>query len=276
MEFREEEAIEYGVNEAIMISNFRYWITKNKANGKHEHEGRTWKYNSRKAFSEIFKFWSDEQIKRILNSLVSKNIIQKGNFNKAGFDRTKWYSFVDEEKFLSICQNQPMDWVKSTNGLGEINQPIPNSIPNSIPNNINKKKQKKEFVKPTIEEIKTYCEERKNNIDAETFFDFYESKGWVVGKSSMKDWKAAIRTWERNRKKDTAIKPKESKSIYKSYEEILADEKETQKRIKIIEKYGWDAVKDGKILDKYKSEAEQLVAEDLEENEFKVEGLEDW
>lgn len=55
----------------------------------------------------------------------------------------------------------------------------------------------KKFVKPTIEEILTYCRERKNSINAERFFDFYQSKGWRVGNQPMKDWRAAVRTWER-------------------------------------------------------------------------------
>ena len=54
------------------------------------------------------------------------------------------------------------------------------------------------FIPPTVEEVKAYCLERGNNVDAENFVDFYESKGWVVGKSKMKNWKAAVRTWERN------------------------------------------------------------------------------
>ena len=56
----------------------------------------------------------------------------------------------------------------------------------------------KRFVKPTINEIQDYCIERNNNVNAEHFFDYYESNGWKVGKNSMKDWKAAVRTWERS------------------------------------------------------------------------------
>lgn len=52
------------------------------------------------------------------------------------------------------------------------------------------------FVRPTLEEVRAYCSERNNGIDAESFINFYESKGWKVGKNSMKNWKAAIRTWE--------------------------------------------------------------------------------
>lgn len=58
--------------------------------------------------------------------------------------------------------------------------------------------KRKRFEKPTLSEIKQYCIERNNNVNAEHFFDYYESNGWKVGKNSMKDWKAAVRTWERS------------------------------------------------------------------------------
>jgi len=54
------------------------------------------------------------------------------------------------------------------------------------------------FKKPSISEIGDYCKERNNPIDPESFFDFYESKNWMIGKNKMKDWKAAVRTWEKN------------------------------------------------------------------------------
>ena len=66
----------------------------------------------------------------------------------------------------------------------------------STDNNISAKP--KRFAKPSIDEIKAYCLERNNNVNADKFFDYYESNGWKVGKSAMKDWKAAIRSWERN------------------------------------------------------------------------------
>ena len=58
--------------------------------------------------------------------------------------------------------------------------------------------KRKTFTKPTIDEIQDYCIERNNNVNVEQFFDYYESNGWKVGKNSMKDWKAAVRTWERS------------------------------------------------------------------------------
>ena len=53
------------------------------------------------------------------------------------------------------------------------------------------------FKKPTLEEVQAYCQERKNNVDAEKWLDYYTANGWKVGKNSMKDWRAAVRTWEK-------------------------------------------------------------------------------
>ena len=60
------------------------------------------------------------------------------------------------------------------------------------------KSKVKRFVKPTIEEVADYCNERSNDVDAEKFYDYYSSNGWKVGKNAMKDWKASVRTWEKN------------------------------------------------------------------------------
>ncbi len=54
----------------------------------------------------------------------------------------------------------------------------------------------KRFVKPTVEDVRAYCRERGNSVDPESFVNFYESKGWMVGKSPMKNWKSAVHTWE--------------------------------------------------------------------------------
>jgi len=54
------------------------------------------------------------------------------------------------------------------------------------------------FTPPTVLEVQNYCQQRSNSVDAEQWHNFYESKGWMVGKNKMKDWKAAVRTWEKN------------------------------------------------------------------------------
>lgn len=62
----------------------------------------------------------------------------------------------------------------------------------------------KRFIPPTVDEVAAYCQERGNGLDPETFVDFYASKGWMVGKNPMKDWKAAVRTWERSEGRGTS------------------------------------------------------------------------
>ncbi len=61
------------------------------------------------------------------------------------------------------------------------------------------KKTIKRFTPPTVEEVRSYCTERGNNVDPQTFVDFYKAKGWMVGSNKMKDWRACVRTWEKNR-----------------------------------------------------------------------------
>ena len=68
--------------------------------------------------------------------------------------------------------------------------------------NLTDSNKKALFKKPTLDEVKNYCILRKNNIEAESFIDFYESKGWQIGKNKMKNWKACVRTWESREKKN--------------------------------------------------------------------------
>jgi hypothetical protein len=64
------------------------------------------------------------------------------------------------------------------------------------------------FKPPTVDEVRAYCEERKNRVDPQGFVDFYTSKGWLVGKTPMKDWRAAVRTWERKDGRQDGDEPK--------------------------------------------------------------------
>ena len=189
--FDTEYALKYGIEEAIVINNLQFWIIKNIANKKHFINDRTWTYNSYKAFSEIFPYWNEHKMKRILDSLVIQKVILRENYNKSGYDRTCWYAFIDENSFL---HNSNIHIAELQDGSNESAKPIPYN------NTVNKTSTNK-FIKPTIEQIKIYCIEIGFNLDAEKFCDHYDSNGWLVGKNPMKDWKAAIRTWKRNSSK---------------------------------------------------------------------------
>lgn len=80
--------------------------------------------------------------------------------------------------------------------------------------------KRKNFKKPSLEEVKQYCLERNNNINPENFIDYYDANGWKVGKNPMKDWRAAVRTWERrnvNVKSNTRTNNREDGSEYAQF-----------------------------------------------------------
>ncbi len=194
-------AQKYGVIEAILLNHFEFWIQQNEANERNFYNGRYWTYNSLKAFCEIFPYLSEKQIRRALNKLQEEGILLVGNFNQNPYDRTLWYSL--SEKGNSILPKGQMETAeranvqtaKRANGNCQKGRPIPD-----INTDINTDKKTSRFIKPTVEQVKAYCRERSNGIDAERFVDYYESNGWRVGKTPMKDWQAAVRTWERRDK----------------------------------------------------------------------------
>lgn len=119
--FNVEYATTYGLEEAIIIENFIFWITKNRANEKHQHEVlidgvkeiRTFTYNSAKALTELFPYMNERRIYRVMESLVEQGVLIKGNYSSNGYDRTLWYAFKMENAFCgvgkSIYQNRKMD-----------------------------------------------------------------------------------------------------------------------------------------------------------------------
>ena len=74
----------------------------------------------------------------------------------------------------------------------------PTPTPTPTPTTKTKDKKNRTFIPPSIEEVRAYCAERGNGLDPELFIDKYTGNGWMVGKNKMKDWKAVVRTWEKN------------------------------------------------------------------------------
>lgn len=88
------------------------------------------------------------------------------------------------------------------------------------------KRSSSRFTPPSLEEVKNYCKERKNEINAQNFIDFYSAKGWMIGKNKMKDWRAAVRTWEAR----NGYKPPEKKIIVPE-KPVTPEEKANRERI---------------------------------------------
>lgn len=248
--FNTDLAEKYGIEKALIIDYFAYWVVENMRNERNFHDGRYWVFNSASALSEKFHYISRRTMNQKLQELEADGILISGNFNKNKFDRTKWYSFRDEYAWL-LDEHRSSAEIAASSGdnlqsSGESSHSIGENcqwngenchsikISNTYTNKNSKEFQTdsslslanartreatstdnfsqsdnfsppvqepakpKKFQKPTIEQIKAYCLEAGKNIDAEAFFDFYEAKGWVVGRAPMKDWKAAVRNWAKN------------------------------------------------------------------------------
>ena len=103
-------------------------------------------------------------------------------------------------KFISdIPQFLKEKWFVEKKPMGfEMHNPNESILNETKLNETKPKSKSKIFIKPTIDEIKDYCSERKNNVIAEKFYDYYEARGWKLKTGIMKDWKACVRTWEGN------------------------------------------------------------------------------
>ena len=139
-------AQKYGVNAAVLMKHFEFWIAKNKANGKNYFDGKYWTYNSRKAFAELFPYMNARQIDYAIKKLIDDGLIITGNYNKSTYDRTLWYAIT--KKGYSILQNCNLEVTKSENGSNNIVEPIPN-----INTDKNTDKKEKEEKEKTINDI---------------------------------------------------------------------------------------------------------------------------
>lgn len=95
-QFDVDDAVRYGVEAAIMLQNIRFWIAKNKANKRHFYDGRYWTYNSARAFTELFPYWSQPQIRRVLAKLIDAGVLVVGEYNQNPYDHTRWYALSDD------------------------------------------------------------------------------------------------------------------------------------------------------------------------------------
>ena len=121
--FNIQEAVLYGVNEAIFMKNLKHWVLQNKANGINIHpvsekeypdlagQKRYWTYNSIKAYKALFPFWTERQVRTAIEHLLKLGVILKGSYNQNPYDRTSWFALRDE----SILHIKEMDLTLKSN-----------------------------------------------------------------------------------------------------------------------------------------------------------------
>jgi hypothetical protein len=100
--FNTDDALKYGIVEAVLLYNFRYWLDHNKANEKNKHEGFYWTYNSYSALHQLFEYIPAGTIRKKIQSLEKKGLlVSSQKLNKAQYDRTKWYTIPKEYAYVS-------------------------------------------------------------------------------------------------------------------------------------------------------------------------------
>ena len=197
--FNVEFANRYGIDEAIMIKSFQFWIRLNKANGNNFNDGKYWTYNTNKSLTLYFSFWSEKQVRRIIESLVDKGILLKGNYNKIGYDRTIWYAFTDEDLYLSDNFHLP------DNGLDQKGNTI---LPNGqmdIPKRANRFAQKGEPIPVANQVLKTFT----NPVIIENEFSHFEKVVINDSQSPKVNPFTLIANVEKEKSKSSAKKEKE-------------------------------------------------------------------
>lgn len=130
---------------------------------------------------------STRQIRTCLDRLIESKQIVKKTTNKYTI-----ITICNYESYQDIPQDKRQTSDKQTTTYKQYNNN------NNITIIDRDSTQSKKFIPPTLEQVKEYCKERRNKVDAQRWLNHYTSNGWMVGKNRMKDWKAAIRTWENN------------------------------------------------------------------------------
>ncbi len=134
-------------------------------------------------------------VMKCLKSLAEKELIKKEDEYISGVKFCRYYATE-----LNTVLNKVERGMQQSL-TGGMQQSLPNTIDADNTSENSKRNNRgsaSRFTPPTVEEVRAYCSERKNFVDAERFVDYYSSNGWMVGKNKMKDWKAAVRTWEEN------------------------------------------------------------------------------
>lgn len=152
-----QDALKYGIEEAIFLNNIKHWIAKNKANNRNYYDGYYWTYNSAKAYSKLFPEFNESKIKRIMKSLIEQGAIITGNYNKQKFDRTQWIAIpcnnAKYENEQCIVHKCTMDSPEMNNGKSGNGLTIPDIKPDIITDNNNNNKSQNQNLK-SWEEMK--------------------------------------------------------------------------------------------------------------------------
>ena len=143
---------------------------------------------------------SRNRLKKHMGQLIDFGIVKKTRQKNGNLHSGNTYKIFHAEADFGAVENEPISGSRKADFGAVENEPTNNNNRKITDKKEIYKEKSRRFEPPSLEEVQAYCHERSNGIDAQHFIDFYASKGWMIGKNKMKDWKAAVRTWERNKK----------------------------------------------------------------------------
>lgn len=198
--FEVEHAKRYGLAEAVLIKNFKFWIEHNIDQKYNFKDGRTWTYISLKELAKNFDYLSEKQVRTAIDHLIKDEVLVKGNYNKLSIDKTLWYAFVNENDFVKpYAQNE-----KPSAQMGKPSDQEVKAIPNTLniysntdTTNTMAKKSKSISMPPSLEEVKLYFREKGYREDvAIKAFEYYSSNDWKdKNNSPVKNWRLKMHVW---------------------------------------------------------------------------------
>jgi hypothetical protein len=198
--FEVEHAKRYGLAEAVLIKNFKFWIEHNIDQKYNFKDGRTWTYISLKELAKNFDYLSEKQVRTAIDHLIKDEVLLKGNYNKLSIDKTLWYAFVNENEFVKSYDQKEKPSAQMGKPSDQEGKAIPNTLniysnTNTNTNNITAKKSKNSFVPPTLEEVKVFF--RENGYTEEVAiraFKHYEENDWKDSyNNKVLNWKSKMR-----------------------------------------------------------------------------------
>ncbi len=253
--FNTDVAVAVGVEAAVIFQNIAFWCKKNAANEKHFHDGNYWTYNSVKAWHDLMPFFGEKKIPRLVQKLKDCGLIETGNYNRVGYDRTLWYAVtakgwkllnLDVPPFLKIekciSQNQEMHLPDSRNGFPGIEEPIPDINPDKKPHHQEDEDEDEDW-QEVLDCYQDNIHPIGGSVELDTLKSLYDDyrKKWLLegikvmalnNAKSIRYLTTVLESWERDGYKSASSKgkPKQEAPRVLTWEEERAKQEEQYRK----------------------------------------------
>jgi hypothetical protein len=153
--FNTLDALDFGLPIAVILWHFRFWIRKNQNDNRNFYDGTYWTFSTVDGLAKSFEYFTKHQVRRHIEKMEEMGLLKVGNYNKVGYDKTKWYALTDLAYKNTICQ---IELANLPNGIGENAKPIPDTLKDTLKDSNNNNELAdlpKEPQPKTFAEIKT-------------------------------------------------------------------------------------------------------------------------